>query len=398
MRILAVTPQVGQAWGGIGTYVTELSARLGRSHSVFIATAGERLTVPGAQQVISITRPSGVMGGYARFQLAMRRQLPALLRELRPDIVLVNHAEMPDLLIRDDSRGPPRVVTAHTCLRTQFQAALRGRIGGGSLDGSEATVLSLAPALLSAEGRYWKRVRNAIFVSSAIQEDIARYLRPHLRHSFAIPNGVNLNEEATHAQVPGEFERDSGSPRILFAARLLASKGLGILIEALRELSNVQWECLVAGPGDSRPWESRLRAIGMASRIRFLGQLPRGSLLELMRRCDIFVLPSFSESCPFVLLEAMSCRLPTVASGVGDIPEIVEEGRSGLLATPGDPHQLARYLWALVENERLRLVMGARGRAIIEQRYSAEKMAESTASAFETILADEAGARRERSS
>ncbi len=386
MRILIATPQVGQAWGGIGTYVVELSTALAGSNSILIATAGSTPRMAGSLEVKAICPSGGVMASYARFQLALRRRLPHLIHEFHPEIILVNHAEMSDLLCHQNGGAAPLVVTAHTCLRTQLQSALGARVRRHALDCSEAIVAGLSPILLPAEMIYWKRIRHAIFVSRAIQRAILGAFRPNLSTSHLIPNGINVPRTTAGEVGAGGMPTDRDGARVLFVGRLLAAKGLGVLLNALGILPDLRWSCTVVGPGDSAPWILEARRLGIEARLRFMGPLPRTEVFRRMDASDIFVLPSFSESCPYTLLEAMGSSLPVVASQVGDIPEILDDGDAGLLFLPGDAHRLAQDLRMLMEDAGLRSSLGAKGRSRVVQHFSAEVMAKRTLGAFEEIL------------
>jgi len=388
MRILIATPQIGHAWGGSGTYVYELSSVLGRSHDISIVTAGSEPSVPGAADVRAISPAVGVMGTYALFQISLRRRFSELVRDIKPDVMLVNHTEMSDLLCPRGPSVPPVVVTAHTSLRTQVQSALAGRFRGNSLDRSEVALLSLSAALLPVEAVYWRRTRHAIFVSNWIRREILGSLSTNLRASVVIPNGVSMQSLSTELPLPVP-EGNDGPMQIVFVGRLLATKGLAVLFAALRRLLDLDWRCVVVGPGPAASWTRKAREFGIGSRVQFLGQLDRSLVLRIMKNSDIFVIPSFSESCPYTLLEAMRCSLPLVASRVGDIPEILEDGRGGLLFDPGDSEGLAHRLRMLLTDERLRTTLRNGAREIINRRFTSEIMGASTLRFLEGVLASE---------
>jgi glycosyltransferase involved in cell wall biosynthesis len=96
-------------------------------------------------------------------------------------------------------------------------------------------------------------------------------------------------------------------------------------------------------------------------------------LQGLYARCDVFVLPTQADCFSLASMEAMATGLPVVTSDVGGIAEIVSEGCSGFLTTPGDGRSLARRLEALVRDPRLRLELGMQGRRIVETRFDAAR-------------------------
>ncbi len=145
-------------------------------------------------------------------------------------------------------------------------------------------------------------------------------------------------------------------------------------------------------------WVLRSRDLGIADRTHFLGALPRAQVLGVMADSDVFVLPSFSESCPYTLLEAMWSNLPVIASRVGDVPEVLADGEVGFLVEPGRPLELAQCLRSLLLDVHLRATLGSRGRSRVEQAFSAERMAARTAQAFEEIITRAGGDHRGRGS
>jgi glycosyltransferase involved in cell wall biosynthesis len=124
-------------------------------------------------------------------------------------------------------------------------------------------------------------------------------------------------------------------PTLAFAGRLTAAKALDVAFEAIAELDDVT--LLVAGDGEER---ARLEA-SAGARARFLGPLPRERVLELLAVADAVLLSSSWENFPHVLVEALSVGTPVIATRVGGVPEIVEDGVNGLLVPAGDPHALA---------------------------------------------------------
>src|SRR2546427_9950243 len=128
------------------------------------------------------------MANYYRFQRALQRRWPDLVREYRPDLLIVHHAQMPDLWT--DSTSCPTVVTTHTTILGQARGIQSAVRHGGPLDDSERTTLAVLPALLPIELYYWNRVRHVLFVSAAVRHEVDGPDGSQLRASELIPNGV----------------------------------------------------------------------------------------------------------------------------------------------------------------------------------------------------------------
>ena len=159
-----------------------------------------------------------------------------------------------------------------------------------------------------------------------------------------------------------------GRPRrALFVGRLNTEKGLDVLVDALAGVPDLTLTLAGWPTGD---YERRLRARaaerGVLERLDFKGPVPRGpELFALYRAHDVFVLPSISEGTPRVIGEAMAFGLPVVSTTAGGIPDLVEEGVTGLLVPPGDAVALARALERVRTDDGLReRLVAAAGRTV----------------------------------
>src|SRR5436309_6488286 len=187
-KIAVAAPEYGRIWGGIGTYVSQLLHGLGPHHEVTILGGKEaRSSIPNVTTV-PMTNGGSVMTNYLKFQLALRRRLPDLIREYRPDLFIVHHAQMPDLLT--SGVDCPIVVTTHTTILGQSRGIQQARRRGSPLDESEKTTLTVLPALLPAEVYYWKRVRHALFVSNAVRNEVMGAYEPRLRTAATVASNV----------------------------------------------------------------------------------------------------------------------------------------------------------------------------------------------------------------
>jgi colanic acid/amylovoran biosynthesis glycosyltransferase len=143
--------------------------------------------------------------------------------------------------------------------------------------------------------------------------------------------------------------------RLLFIGRLAAVKGLPILLDAFAALrESFDLELLLAGDGPDRAaLQSRCDQLAITDRVRFLGYQSPAQVQSLLREADVFVLPSFAEGVPVVLMEAMSAGVPVVATRIAGIPELVEHERTGLLVPPGDAGLLAEQVARLLNDPQL---------------------------------------------
>ncbi|MCH7664250.1 MAG: GT4 family glycosyltransferase PelF [Chloroflexi bacterium] len=142
---------------------------------------------------------------------------------------------------------------------------------------------------------------------------------------------------------------------------------------------------LVVGDG---PLESELKndvqELGISNEVSFLGY--RDDIPELMSLFDLAVISSLHESFSLVLAEANACGKAVVATRVGGIPELVEDGVTGILVPPKEPELLARAIVDLLQDSSRRQAMGLAGRARVEERFTIEKMVRSYESLYESLL------------
>jgi glycosyltransferase involved in cell wall biosynthesis len=119
--------------------------------------------------------------------------------------------------------------------------------------------------------------------------------------------------------------------------------------------------------------------------VRFLG--PRDDMPDLMAACDVVVLPSRAEALPTALMEAAAAGRPVVATRVGGVPEVVEDGRTGLLVPAGDPHALARALASVLADPVRAAALGDAARALARQRFGIDRQVERTIELWTRVVA-----------
>lgn len=179
---------------------------------------------------------------------------------------------------------------------------------------------------------------------------------------IVIPNGVETDRFKPAVRPP------SSKIKILFIGRLIPRKGFERVVRALpavRSTTKQPFEVEVVGSGAARPdLDALAETLGVTDLIRYVGAVPYESLEQSYQYADIFILTSLSEGMPSVILEAMGCGLPIIASDVGGNNEIVREGENGYLIDGDDIALIATRLAALINDDQLRHRLGARSRAL----------------------------------
>lgn len=182
---------------------------------------------------------------------------------------------------------------------------------------------------------------------------------------------------------------------ILHVARLVEVKGTRHLIGAFARVAQRFADVELAIVGDG-PLKASLQAqassLGIGARVRFLGRLPYPAVLGWMRKAAMLVLPSVRtssgrvEGLGMVLLEAAATGVPAVASRIGGIPEGVVDGETGFLVPERDEEALAERIGSLLEDRAMRLSMGARARAIVEERFDLRRQTDLLEAHYDSVL------------
>ncbi|MEM7730956.1 MAG: glycosyltransferase family 4 protein [Pseudomonadota bacterium] len=153
--------------------------------------------------------------------------------------------------------------------------------------------------------------------------------------------------------------------RLLFVGRLAAAKGLPVLLKAFSQvhLHHPDATLTLVGDGHDRAAiEAQSRELGLETAVIFTGYLSQADVAEKLAEADIFVLPSFAEGLPVVLMEALASRMPVVATRIAGVGELIEDGISGVLVPPGDADTLAEQIKTLLAAPETWAQMGVAGR------------------------------------
>lgn len=173
---------------------------------------------------------------------------------------------------------------------------------------------------------------------------------------------------------PERYDADPATPgkaslHLAFVGRLVPIKGLRILLDAIGVIRErvPDLRLTLVGDGEDR---SHLEAMAApyGDAVRFTGYLDQENVAAILRESDALVLPSFAEGVPVVLMEAMASGKPVVATQVGGVSELVEDGVSGFVVPPGDPESLAGAIITLAD-PKIRTRMGAAGRAKVTTEF-----------------------------
>jgi len=184
-------------------------------------------------------------------------------------------------------------------------------------------------------------------------------------------------------------------PHVVCVARLKPVKNLGLLLEACAALQarGVEFRCVLVGEGPCRDDLEAMRArLGLGQVLELTGATKQDGVLAWWRRATIAALTSTSEGMPVCLMEAAACGVPAVATAVGGIPELIEDGVTGFLTAPGDAGRFAAALERLLRDPDLVARLGAAARRRAEERFSLTRQVDGLLALWAELVA--VGARR----
>jgi glycosyltransferase involved in cell wall biosynthesis len=164
--------------------------------------------------------------------------------------------------------------------------------------------------------------------------------------------------------------------QLLFVGTLIERKGLADLVEALARppVRALPWHLRIVGEGDQNRWAKLIGAHGLRDRVDLLGWVSSSGVHQLLEKSDVLVLPSLNEGLPMVILEAMAHARPVVATSVGSVCDVVEDGVTGLLVPPSNPDALANALEKIMIETELRQKLGVAGRQRIAERFTVTRL------------------------
>ncbi|MFQ5779385.1 MAG: glycosyltransferase [Nitrospiria bacterium] len=251
--------------------------------------------------------------------------------------------------------------------------------------------LNGSDVLLSRKGRFACFVSLWILKKAALITTVSQHLRKWVVAQGIPENRVIFLRNGVDLRPNGRREKASSPFRLIYVGSLIPGKGVRYLIEALSHIDQKEKEICLVVIGEGREKEQLQRRVdmyGLGGAVEFVGAQPPDQIPYWMSRSDCLVLPSLWEGTPNVVLEAMACGLPVVASDLPGIREVVNHGVHGLLAEPKDVAGLAQNLLKMIKNKELRLQMGRRGqKAIVEMGIGWDQVARQYREVYKRLCA-----------
>ncbi|HVL87327.1 MAG TPA: glycosyltransferase family 4 protein [Candidatus Thermoplasmatota archaeon] len=386
MRVLTLAVRFPPATGGAETHAHAVASGLAaRGHEVEVWTTDLRSERP-LQRLPAADEPTAPF----RVRRFRAHALPGeahyvwwdgLLRELLArvrgfDVVHAHsygYYHSVAAALAAPARGVPFVLTPHYHPPWSVMGGARRRRLRGLFD------QAVGPWHVS-------RADRVIHVSRAEREAMAPLgLAPG--RSVVIPNGIDVAALRRADDGGARFRERVGlrgkEPLIVFAGRLAQNKRVEDLLAGAAKLPDARVALVGPDAGARAFLSARARELLVSDRVLFAGELPYEVYVSALSAADVFVLPSEYEAFGIVLLEAMAVGTPVVATRVGGVPEVVVDGRDGLLVPPGEPSALAEAIARLLSDRPRAEAMARAGRAKAEG-FDWSRIVERT----ERVLAD----------
>jgi starch synthase len=279
--------------------------------------------------------------------------------------------------------GIPHVVTMHSLEPLRPWKA--EQLGGGYAISSWCERVSATSAAA------------VIAVSNGMRDDIlAAYPQIDPSKVRVIRNGIDTSEYVPDSgfDVVERYGIDLSRPYVIFVGRITRQKGVPVLLRAAAELDPSAQLVLCAGQADTPELLDEVTVLVNGLRKTRSGvvwipeMLPKPDVIQLLSHAAVFAIPSLYEPLGIVNLEAMACGTAVVGSLVGGIPEVVEDGVTGLLVAPDDPASLARALNTVLTEPALAKSMGQAGRERAVAEFGWQAVAQQTAALYSELVSD----------
>lgn len=362
---------------GIGYYAYNLSRELiEKGHEVVVITRGswrktKRQVIDGIEVIKVPFIPI-----YPFYLHLHRLFVKKVFKSLESQIDIVHiHTPLPPLI----KTSHPTIITIHTPMLT---------------DNNYIEIRSIYSLLTKISARFvsypleLKLIQSSDIVTT-VSKSIAQELKEHylnLDEVSIVYNGVD--EKFFY---PKQIKSGDGSKYIMYAGRADREKGLFDLVKCGKFICSERSDVffIVAGNGrDFNKLKRKTRKAGLQDRFIFLGQVDKDQMVKLYQNATLFVLPSYHEGLPGVLLEAMSCGLPVIATDVRGNRDLVSNGENGVIVPSRAPKKMAEAISILLKDKKLRKKLGKNARKTIEENYTWNAVSNRILGYYELLVRD----------
>jgi len=255
----------------------------------------------------------------------------------------------------------------------------------GGFNGGEARGLSLQPGLQHAREKLaWSTADRVLSLCNFVSSGLAHYYGINARSITNVYNGVDENLFKLQESPAPPYPELAGKKVILYAGRFGPRKGTLDLIKAMKYVASEVQDAHLLCVGGVPKWleeddywavlRHEVESNGLTGRVSLMNAIPNERLVSLYSFASVFACPSYYDAFPKVILEAMACSKPVVGTNMGGIPEMLENGKNGILVDYGSVEELAGAICELVSDERRSREMGRANRARVEELFTWTKV------------------------
>jgi glycosyltransferase involved in cell wall biosynthesis len=376
--VLLVTPRWTRD-GGVATHVVSSATELAR-RGLDVHVLAARLELEEEIEGVTLHRSPELFNANAPVQVRI-----GTAGSLRPDVIHSHQFEDPDVLAALGQQAPVAVSVhgysacasgvhyfrpGHECTRAHGPGCLPNLTLRGCAHTRTPTAI---PAAYRRAGRRLRALQASDLVISYSSVVDAHLEAAGLPRRARVPLFPTIPPHTAG----GHDERR----RVVFAGRIVAPKGVDVLIRCAREVAA---EFLICGTGRQLEAMRRLASrTGVGERVRFAGWLGANDLATQLAEASVLAMPSrWPEPAGLVGLEAQAAGRPVVASDTGGVRDWLQDGVNGLYVTPGDPRALAQALNELLGDPARQQALGEAGRRIVSERYTPARHVEALLEAY----------------
>lgn len=358
LRIAQVAPFYYPQHGGVETVVKEYSERLvKRGHEVHVFTTDGGFRDPRFEEINGVKVYRSLRIPYPVLKpLSPAPLFPLKLLEADVDLIHVHankyfSTDMGALIAK--LRGLPLVYSSH--------AGTFGQSFVGRLHNQTAGRIALSADVVVCVSNYEK----GLIESSGIP----------VKRFEVLPNGVDRDKFKVQSS-KFKVAIDNSKFMVLYVGRLSPHKGIDTLIVSaslvLRNIPDVKF--VIAGPGESSNLKSQTSNLNLDDHFVFTGEVLEEEKIALLKKADVFVLPSRSEAFGITVIEAMAAGCPPIVSDIPALTEIVSNGRTGLVFPVDDEKALSNSIIKLLSNQSLHQDISKTAKKAVQEKYDWEKI------------------------
>ncbi len=309
------------------------------------------------------------------------KELIQIIRNNRPDIIHLNSSKIGGIgavagkvaaLLENDYK-PKIIFTAHNWGFNEFWRPLVSKI---------FYYISHWVTIVLCD--------QAIAVSQKIKNDVL--WMPFIGKKIAVVhNGIDKFETEEAGQARLFLAGENNKPLVIYSiSELHPTKGIDVALRAISEFKEPFRSKILYCIAGSGEWDHKLKdlvaSFGIQENVRFLGFVANAK--KYLTGCNIFLLPSRNEAFPYVILEAGIVGLPTIATSVGGIPEVIHDMKNGILVHKEKSKEIVNAITYLMDNENKRIEFASALKEIVSSNFSLEKMLRETIAIYSKLISN----------